>query len=1219
MARQVDPSVVFESFAYRRANESISVGQGNDRFSLERSHHRILEEGRKAIDSSPSVSVLGELQAKQLVELEQRWSEYYKAKRIESTLLEALVPLLQSSELPENPFIELCNVVRFNEIRQGLMEEKQAREQVRILTEVGATDAGSGLSFVEGERCLWGLPHCLSLVDSWASSSILDYLVNVEHVLSSFSDEQGDYKIRVVTGLSGSVIFAGKVMPFLPEHIDLNTDFVADGRKLENAIKLFANALIKNAYELERSADVVFFGIKIMPPGSSRYVASESEERTKTWTTAKARGAKASFVSAVKAATVGKRIIYLDFIVRSTCLRLQSVRYVSVRKYFSFHFRHQKSGKASEFAVQSFCIHPLGNLFLGLYHDKEDAIFYADLFRARGNSERVIALDSSDKRFVAFKNDLKVALSKAYIEGEIVLSIELLLCLCIFNLDGTRDVWGSIISFMWSTAGKLRSLIRQNVTLQRVVEVMLDRERGETKPGRGRRSKSLRNEEIFESFASYRKDLLDLVFSRDSSEMDALSKLTRHMLYDMTNHVSRELVLNSQTAERFREVRFMCEALESTIARDVFQVLNEKDETNTDDKLSIQDMLDMILEQVNALSGSALSNGAGGELREIAKAAINELKAAERARNTQLVVNVAEEARRNVHRKGFPIEISEPGTVLQYIGDTRIDMALQNIISEVFLNGKLLPNPFPFIVELLSAEAARHSLWRENDTQLSSLLNWSPIHAVLSHPRDYIFKANKKQRVILDEDEAFSLHGSRSAVQLCHERSLVELLTFLKPLFCSIFDHVFKERRVRYNSMDISINTALGGEALLFSRLHRIPSPLESLGRLSTFTLYEQHVFKGGAVNSAIDMFAEIVLVHATHIHEKSENVLLAICTGEQAMHVLNEDPGNDANWRTLVSQSTTNESARYARTPIYTSGMRMSLHFLHRDREGATRELVRAVKNSEPVVVSFALLISGESADPFYVTVQKQVGLFFVEDRSNKTVSFLPPFLHFEALYKGIWLDGKQGASASRACRSSDGLDSASPDPLCPESKSFSLVKGSLQEKAGTAFDKGQIFSASKVLLRLAVLENNKGNLADLVRIFKPDSLCQELASLIAQTENLQLLLEERTKHEELRVKMNRKVLQEQVGRFCTRVEDVLARADCFYFHGIRNSIHSLLHKAQTVLQGDRTGKSTLHAEYLAELKVYLVCIQTSAAQAVFRNCAALQDECATYAKSNR
>ena len=1230
MARQVDPSLVFEAFACRRASVGITLGGDinatapPDRFTSLRSQHRILEEGHKALSPSVAVKDIGELQAKQLVELERRWSEYYKQKRIEECVLFALEQVVRQKELPENPFIQLCNRVRYNEIRSSLLEEKRERAHVDLVNEVGVVEEDSGVACVRGEREVFGLPHCLRLVDACASASVLDYLLNVDHVMSSFAEEQPEYQVRVVTALTGSVVFAGKVMPFLPEHVDLSTDVTVDGKKLENAIKLFANAVIRNSYQLESSPEVIFYGIKIMPAKSSRYIRRESTERTKTWTTSKIRAAKASFVSAVKAATVGKRSIYLDFVVRSTGLKLQSIRYVSVRKYFTFHFRHKRTAKATEFSsVQSFCDHPLSALYLGYYHIQDDAIFYASLFKSKPRSAEApsgkIVLDSKDKRLVAFKNDLKVALSKAFIEGEILLTVELLLCLCVFNLAGTVDVWSGIISFMWSTAGRLRSSIRQNTTLQRVVEDLLTMESLDGRNGRGRRSKLLQHQELFESFASYRKHLLDLAFAHNSSEMDALSKLIRHELYDMTNHVSRQLVLNSKTVARFQEIQYLSEALESTIARDVFQILNEKSPEQSE-KLTIRDMVDLVLEQVEALSSSSsarMSKGQGGELREVARAAMNELRAAERSRNTQLIVNVEEEAKRNVKRKGFPLEIAKQGTVLQYIGDARIDLCLKGIIVDLLLNGKLLPNPFPHIVELLSAEAARHSLWRESDSELRSLMNWSPLHAVLSHPRDYIFKANKKNRSGVD-DEPFSLHGSKAAVILCHERSLVELLFYFQQVFCSLFQPVFKDKRARYNSFEISINIAIGGEALLFSRLYRLPSPLATLGRFGSFTFYEQFVFKGGSLDAAVETFAEIVIVHTVHTHEKSENVLLAICTGKEAFDMLNRDPGNDGGWR-VQEDTTTNDAFNVSKAPPYGMGMRMSVHFLHREHEGAMRELVRAAKACEPIVVVFGMHVAGASADPFYVTVHKQMGFFFVDDRTGQVVSLLPEYLRYDSLYKGVWLDGKQAALASKASRTSDADRTSTSDPDSKESRSFKVIQRSLQEKAGNAYGKGQIFCACKSLLRLALLQGNTQDLADLVRIFKLDSLCQELSSLISLTDCLCILLAERSQHEELRIKMSRKTLQEQLARYCTQVEDVLARADCFYFHGIRNSIHGLLHKAQSVLQGDRTGKSTLHSDYLAEIRVYLVCIQISASQAVFRNCPSLEDQCVTFSRKHR
>jgi hypothetical protein len=394
----------------------------------------------------------------------------------------------------------------------------------------------------------------------------------------------------------------------------------------------------------------------------------------------------------------------------------------------------------------------------------------------------------------------------------------------------------------------------------------------------------------------------------------------------------------------------------------------------------------------------------------------------------------------------------------------------------------------------------------------------------------------------------------------------------------------------------------------------------QSLRSLPNLSLFETHVYEGPRLQAAIEIFADYVVAETLRSNERSTGTLVVcLATGAPALELINQDPGFDGGFMPKARQHMRDKREWIydrACAPAYVRGEYMDVRKLRRERALCRQEIMRAVVAKEPIVTNLCMLVDGPGENPTYCVVRKTLFFYFMQTPTGHVSSFAPPFLRYEPLYQSVWCDREQANDALRVITSIDDESEAEresakagglvhvDDPSDPAGRVYRAYVELLKLRIAHNYSRGYLFMAYRAALRLSLLQKNVRLLPDLLRMLKPNTLTLELDLLLAANDQLRFLLALRLRCEESRCKVQAKVLRNGLSAFRRRVEDTMARPDCLFMPGVRNSIHARLLEAEEVMGAGRKRGGVADLEALEELSAYLTCIRISAARAVHLNC---------------
>jgi len=982
----------------------------------------------------------------------------------------------------------------------------------------------------------------LKLIDVDRLSYLLHELSSIDGVLSNGEVTSNGYNCRYLSGLYGPCIFWGSILSDVPASISISHEYIAKGPKFEKAVVLFANHIIQEIASLDSQSDsVAAVSFKIEHPSKS------GQDPFKKWTPGKIRKNNASFISALKGATTGRRKLLIECIIP---IRTGSNiwKFSHVEKHVSLHFVQTGDSKT---IVQTFNAIPLCCRMCGVFTNSDDSKAYYEIYRGKPG-----------ELINEYINILQTRVATSYLGGNLCRAMESLLCLQV--IDQKVELLEDIRRMMHSSAGRMHGLIRWNRALHSVVEFC-------THSGEFIRQPPL--DKVLQQFRWYKIQTLNLFSSRDNSDILVLHRTVRQMLYEMSDKVSDRLLLDpTYTIKRLQALNFVCEALVATLERDVSVALADQS-TNVDSSWTLIRELDIILKEAISSNSSALRGLAVDEV----EAMESEQKANERARERMLVMSLPNVVADLKKRGKVPPEISREATLIKYLVDLRIDIVVQEVLQGIMLEGKLYPNPFPLIVTRFRAESTRHVVWTEKDTDLLARVCPPRLPLLRSHSRSGMVSMGK-------------LNGLECTVRHCEEQDVIQLANSLSAIIPPTGGFQTD------NHLGIYMCTSIGGGATLHSRISHCHHS-------EMIMLYETHVYDATDKAGPLESFGKNVLNQVLYLATQTQSQIVGLVTGAYAIDMLNENPGNDGGWRSIAAHEISNGNAEELLHPEYISGCCMDIHEIKQDYDDCKREIIRACKVKEPIVLRILTCIDISNGEKAYVLVDKLISLYTVLSPAGDITSYIPPFLQTEVAYQSVWLDVDQGVRVLDVI--SGYINQPDVDLNSSLHPAFRSQVRKLRYRTVVNVSKGFLYTAYRSMLRLCFLDTDKKHMIpNLARMMKPNTITFEISNSVDSTMVLIAALSERMESEYARKKLAAAVLKSKFKSFREHTENVISRNECVFLPGIRGKVHNFLVRIESDLELDRLGTMRGHIDKLYELRTYLECILVAASQAVHSNC---------------
>ncbi|CAB1114792.1 unnamed protein product [Ectocarpus sp. CCAP 1310/34] len=256
---------------------------------------------------------------------------YLEEKGISSLIQGFFDDLFQREELPANPYPELVRRFRIAESAQGLFRSihDDAKVAAGMLNNVATSPELSGVTYVQGSRGIWGMPHMLRMADV-AHLEVMAAVVNEnEQCLRvdahELDDRHGDdCHVNVCVALTGPAALAGRLF---------------------------------------------------------RYKGMKGGERT-VWTPVQLHDTADAFISYIKTSVPFRPSVTMSYLFLSPASAHRAVGgpIMSIQRSYTMH--HRSSSKSS----LSVTNRPFRSLYGGLFLSGAEAKHYGELFRMQGLS-----------------------------------------------------------------------------------------------------------------------------------------------------------------------------------------------------------------------------------------------------------------------------------------------------------------------------------------------------------------------------------------------------------------------------------------------------------------------------------------------------------------------------------------------------------------------------------------------------------------------------------------------------------------------------------------------------------------------------------------------------------------------------------------------------------------------------------------------------------------
>ena len=535
-------------------------------------------------------------------------------------------------------------------------------------------------------------------------------------LFSSFKEHTGGFGVQSISAIAGLSLAFGNYVPYL-HVVDIRHEYVLEGSNFEKAVGVFAQRILKDAFMCDEFSGVLVDSFCIEQPQRA-----QAKSPYKTWSISKIKASKQAFAKEIKVAAQKRRRCFLGayILLSDDALGLgngDGARFVKCTKRYTMHFRPSSTTKA-----RSSSAFPLETLIEGVFDSHEDANEYAKLFRAKEKP----AFDDDSRK--SHRAGATTALQESFMRGSVVESCEHALLLSAWKNDSGE--LRSLRMMFNSAAGKLRALRIENEAMLNVMTVC-ERSSSSVDPSI--------MDKVADQVTQYKKRIMG-VFRMDSvHQMSALRPFVQTAVQQFRA---------SNFGKRARRQRGLAVFFAKHLKR-LFHILGAV-EMNLGKDISFCSSLASFL------------NGGEDFPEDLSHLALGYID-----------VDLQSKKLGQSSSKRYPAHLLREAVIMQYIVDTRLDKAMQEMFSSLMNGEALATNPTSYVLGAFQARAMRQAAWRETDASIERRL--LPFSArdrakTIADPDTFVHESAYE----CDVDGVDGVYGSRSAMQLVH-RSVIGL------------------------------------------------------------------------------------------------------------------------------------------------------------------------------------------------------------------------------------------------------------------------------------------------------------------------------------------------------------------------------------------------------------------------------------------------------------
>ncbi|CAM9140464.1 unnamed protein product [Scytosiphon promiscuus] len=303
-----------------------------------------------------------------------------------STLLQEFFDdLFQREELPANPYPDLVRRFRIAESAQGLFRslEDDTKMSTTIENKLARSPELSGVTYVQGSRGVWGMPHILRVTDAAhleAMSAMLN--ANEQFLRADIHDvdqHREDCHVNVWVALTGPVSLVGSLIREYWADVQLAVSVEVVTQHFHLAVEIFAETILGEAKGCQGSNRLLLRRVLVDFPLRQKGISGG--DRT-AWTPRQLNETPDAFIAHIKTSLSFRPSVTMTYLFLSPkgCHKAVGGPIMSVERTYTLHYRSSTKG------TTSFTNQPFRSLYDGVFLSGPEAQHYGDVFRTQGLS-----------------------------------------------------------------------------------------------------------------------------------------------------------------------------------------------------------------------------------------------------------------------------------------------------------------------------------------------------------------------------------------------------------------------------------------------------------------------------------------------------------------------------------------------------------------------------------------------------------------------------------------------------------------------------------------------------------------------------------------------------------------------------------------------------------------------------------------------------------------
>eukprot|EP00941_MAST-03F_sp_MAST-3F-sp1_P003083 g3083.t1 len=599
-------------------------------------------------------------------------------------------------------------------------------------------------------------------------------------------------------------------------------------------------------------------------------------------------------------------------------------------------------------------------------------------------------------------------------------------------------------------------------------------------------------------FQEYRMSLLSFVStSRSSVAMDLRTFIDAKML-SLVHPVTRRLVVDKSAVEKLRDLNACARAIALCIASDIASVsLHAKDildglplelmrlEVEYEERLERKvkkkkksKSKSKKKKKEKSQSAKAKARAAG---REAKLAAIKREMLKFDSQNR--VIDVKRAVEQAVKRDAYPEEVIDEASILQYIVDTRLDVACSEIFVRIFTEA-LSSNPFAQLVQHFKNWALRFEVWHDLDSDVLKRKHSTKL--VKSKKNEFVccsfggqgyvplqniegLKSKERKRrhqegSNLASNKSHVVFGTKSAVRLAEAEHVLRLKGVV----------VASTAKVKDLPVGGRVATAVVGEVGWWGTLSH-PTCQE----VPVVEVVEKLVLESTDVEACSQTFANHVVQSVIFIYRKNEYLALTLQVGEKSIEPVNVGRHRSSTIELIASAAKKREVVQLDALILLSSSNSEERLESSKNSKKKTKRSTKSKDNKQG---------AGTATDERYTLVRRNytMRMLDVEDGKHR-------FHETWSQYEAICFDPQ------------DAAEFIVPNEDPSSSERFKEYKASVRERIIAEVKEGDILPAYKQLLRLQMVRLPMANGKPTDDPYLPD-ISRMLSSMAERTHQMAL-----------------------------------------------------------------------------------------------------------------